>query len=110
MSQRLASVKDVVRIIHEISKVIFRVNTEEELKDVFGINEQQLEAVVGEIIAAQPERFFLPGMRHKLEEIKAICAREFIFFQVQEKYNTEQYKANLKNFIRILVRDLERKM
>ena len=44
------------------------------------------------------------------EEIKTICAREFIFFQTQEKYSDPQYEVNLKNFIRIFIRDLQRKM
>lgn len=110
MSQKLASVKDVVKIIHEICQVVFRVNTEEEFEGVFGINGHQLEKVIEQIILALPDRFFFPGMHHKLEEIKAICAREFIFFQVQEKYNDVRYEVNLKNFIRILVRDLQRKM
>ncbi|TAK78478.1 MAG: hypothetical protein EPO11_01245 [Gammaproteobacteria bacterium] len=45
-----------------------------------------------------------------MEEIKNICAREFIFFQVQEKGNEKHYQEDLTKFIEIFKRDMEQRI
>lgn len=109
-SKKLEFSNDVIRIIRELCKLVFNVSTEAGMEKMFGITHEQLEFAIKKIVNGLPERVFRPENRRKLEELKTICAREFLFFQVQEKVNDPNYKKDLENFSAVFSRDIEKKI
>lgn len=101
---------DIIRIIHELCGVVFNITANEKLHDLFGISNEQTVLVVNRLVAALPSELFVNHDASLKEEIKNICAREFIFFQVQEKWNDPQYQQNLENFIHIFSKDIQQKI
>ncbi len=107
-AKRVKFANDVMHIVLNLSEMVFNIKNDDQLKGVFGVNQEQLETVISKIIAGLPERVFEKN-RHLEDEIKNICAREFIFFQVQERWNSPQYQEDLSNFIHIFSRDIQQK-
>lgn len=104
-SKKLALVKDVMRTIRNLCKVVFNAGSDAQMENIFGISNKEMEAAIKKIVDALPDKLF-EGNRPKLEDLKTICAREYIFFQVQEK-DDKDYKEDLDNFIKIFSRDIE---
>lgn len=111
-NQKLSFSKDVIQIIYEVSKLVFNIqdNSEAEIKKIFGISCQQLESVISSIVEAIPDQIFSRANLQMLEECKSICAKEFIFFQVQEKWDDPHYKDDLSAFISVFTRDMQRRV
>lgn len=99
---------DVLRIILGVSKVAFNLNSDKDVENVFGLNNDKMKAVIEEITRSLPDSVF-NETASRLEEIKNIFAREFIFFQVQEKGNAPHYRQDLSHFIYIFSRDIQQK-
>lgn len=99
---------DVLRIVTDLCKLVFNLNPGQGVEHVFGTTHEQLENVIQKIVQSLPTNIFeLPAKR--LEEIKSIFAKEFIFFQVQEKLNDPNYENDLSNFIYAFSRDIQAK-
>ncbi len=99
---------DVLYLIHSLCATAFGASSDDKLEKIFGVSMVQMEFVIDKVTQVLPEALFAPSYHHALEEIKNIFAREFIFFQVQEKWNDPHYQENLSNFIRIFARDIQR--
>ena len=109
MQQRKAIfAKEVMQTVCHLCSQVFNAISDVDLERRFGISCQQMEIVIQKIIDALPYYIFDRAYPHQLEEIKNICAREFIFFQVQEKCNDPSYQEDLSKFINIFCRDIER--
>lgn len=100
--------REVVRTVCDLCAVVFNINSNEQLEKVFGISHQQLETVINKIIDALPDHIFIANSKMALDEIKNICAREFVFFQAQERWGDQDYQQDLANFIHIFSRDIEK--
>lgn len=99
---------DVIRIVNDLCKLVFNLNADQDVEKVFGMTHEQLDNVIKKIVQSLPAQLFaLPAQR--LEEIKSIFAKEFIFFQVQEKLNDPNYENDLSNFIYAFSRDIQKK-
>lgn len=109
-AKKLNVSKDVVHIVRELCAVVFNVKTKEQLEKIFGIKLEQMEAVIQQIINALPDYLFEPPYEKKLDEIEHICAREYVFFQAQEKWGDPNYAQNLLNFTYIFSRDIQDKL
>lgn len=107
-AERLAFSDEVIRKIKQLAKVIFNATSSVQLESMFGVTQEQLNIIIRKIVIALPDIFFENSYAKKREELKNICAREFIFFQMQEKWSDPHYQADLANFIRIFTRDIER--
>jgi len=108
---RLAFSNDVIRVVYDVCKLVFSLQSDHEIKKIFGIDNEKLETIVRRIIDALPENMFNGGGDSRLlDEIKNICAREFIFFQVQERCDDPRYQEDLSKFILIFTRDIQRRI
>lgn len=105
--KKLAFSSDVLRLIKQLGKVIFDVTASQEIENIFGLTKEQLKIVVHKIVNALPDICFAQDNTNKMEALKTIVAREFIFFQVQEKWNDPHYQTDLANFIRTFSKDIE---
>ncbi|VVC76354.1 hypothetical protein AQUSIP_16650 [Aquicella siphonis] len=105
-AQKQAFASEVVNIVRDMCKTVFNLQNERDLARIFGITQEQMEAVIGRIIDALPEDLFNPSHQQVAEEMKYVCAREYIFFQVQEKWNDARYQDDLRKFIHIFTRDI----
>jgi len=109
--QKLEFSKDVLRVVYDVCKTVFNLKSDQEIKKIFGMDNDKLEMIVQRITDALPENIFNGGGDVRLqEEIKNICAREFIFFQVQERCDDPRYQDDLMNFIHIFTRDIQRRI
>lgn len=97
---------DVMRIVYKVCQLAFNLHSEQDIQRVFGMTYKEMEAVIQQIAAAMPDAIFHLSAQ-RLEEIKNICAREFVFFQVQEKCDDPQYQHDLTSFIQFFTRDIE---
>jgi hypothetical protein len=97
----------LLHTVRELCIVVFNIRKEEQLDNAFGLNYVQLESVLDKIVDALPNIIFTQGGSHFQEEIKNIIAREFIFFQVQEKWKDQNYQNDLNRFIQILSHDIQ---
>ncbi len=77
---------------------------------IFGITNAQLDEILNRVIDALPDSVFKDPNKTMLEEIKYICAREFIFFQVQERCDDPKYQDDLKAFIHVFAKDIEKRL
>src|SRR3990167_6939295 len=109
-AKKLQFADDVIHIIRDLCSVVFNIQSEDQLNKVFGITHEQLETVIKKIINALPDHMFYQLYPKILNEVKNICAREFIFFQVQERWNDPHYQEDLSNFICIFSRDIQQKI
>lgn len=108
-SKRLELSRDVIRTIRDLCKLIFNISSDAQLESIFGVSGKQMDNAIQRIINALPDRLFDPANRRKLQEVKTICAREYIFFQVQEK-DSKEYKEDLENFVKVFSRDIEKRI
>jgi len=101
---------DITHIVCDMCKLVFNLNSSNDIKNVMGMTREQMELVIKKIIDALPDSIFERAYPKLLEEIKNICAREFIFFQVQEKCNDPCYQDDLKMFIHVFARDIQQRV
>lgn len=102
--------QQVVHTVQELGKVIFNIHDEKELQNVFGVDLKQMQTVLERVVAALPQQFFNTQNKKMIKEVKDVCAREFIFFQVQEKWSDPSYEENLKAFINCFSRDMAKRL
>src|ERR1700731_2884061 len=98
LAEKLKFADEVVNIVREVCTTAFNAHSDEDLLHIFGLNHEQMEEVVGRIIDGLPDSIFTQDNAKLLDEIKYICAREFIFFQVQEKWGEPEFEEDLKKF------------
>lgn len=106
--KKLAFSQDVAHMVDDISKLIFNVKSADETRNVFGITHTEMETIIQKIILELPDQIFTEAPKF-LEEIKKLCAQEFIFFQVQE-HGSPLYQENLKNFIKFFSTDIKHRI
>lgn len=107
LAQKEDFASDVGRIVGDVCKLAFNIHSEERFHDVFGISYTKMNELVSKIVDALPDKMFENGLSNTLEEVKSICAREFVFFQVQERCDDVDYENDLAEFINILSRDIQ---
>lgn len=105
---KLDFANDVLRIVLGVGKVAFNLTSDQDIENVFGMNNDKMKAVIQKVTRSLPESVF-NETASRLEEIKNIFAREFIFFQVQEKGDASHYQQDLSHFIYIFSRDIQQK-
>lgn len=104
--KKLQFAQDVQHIVHELGKIIYDAHHEEDLLKILGLTKEQMHIVIRRIVNTLPDAVFDGTNKDRLEELKSICAREFIFFQAQEKWDDPDYKHNLMNFLHSFTRDI----
>lgn len=109
-AKKLAFANDVSRVVHSVCELAFNIHSEERFHDVFGINYAKMDEIIQKIVTAIPDKIFDHGLPGVVDELKSICAREFVFFQVQERCDDARYEGDLTNFINILVRDIQQRV
>lgn len=107
-AQKLEFSNDVIRLVHDLCKLVFNTTTDHDVENIFGIKHVQLEHIITSIVEEMPDCIF-EQVPQKLNDIKNIFAKEFIFFQVQEKLNDPHYLEDLSDFIKIFSRDIQKK-
>lgn len=105
-SIKLAFSQDVMRIVCDVCKLVFNVQSNDEIQRALGLPHDQVETVIKKVITAMPDPIFNLTAQ-KLEEIKRIFAKEFIFFQVQEQASNPHYEDDLLNFASVFSRDIQ---
>lgn len=108
-AQKQAFALDVVNIVRDMCKTVFNLQNDQDLGRVFGISHEQLEKVICNVVDSLPDALFENTNPGVLEEMKYVCAREYIFFQIQENYNDPRYQEDLRKFIHIFSRDIRRR-
>lgn len=96
----------VGNVVRETCKIAFN----GDVGKIFGITNTQLDEIINRVIDALPDSIFKHSNLSMLEEIKYICAREFIFFQVQERCDDPRYQDDLKAFIHVFAKDIEKRL
>lgn len=99
---------DIVLTVNDICHVLFNISSEEQLYKLFGIKHDQMEKVLEQLVNSLPEWLF--NHPHLIEEVKNIAAREYIFFQVQERYDDPRFQEDFLTFINIFSRDILHKL
>lgn len=110
LEKKLVFSKGVIEAVRRVCKTVFNLHNDTDVVRMFGINEVQMEEVIHKIIDSLPDTFFVQVNSQLLEELKYITAREYIFFQVQEKWDDPQYKEDLEKFIHVFSRDIQRRI
>jgi hypothetical protein len=110
LEKKLVFANEVLGIVQEMLKNVFNLHSDAEIEHSFGISVQQMEEAIRQIIDSLPDIVFEKANSVVLEEIKYIAARDYIFFQIQEKWNDPRYKKDLNNFIQIFSRDIMDKL
>ncbi|OGT35101.1 MAG: hypothetical protein A3F11_07805 [Gammaproteobacteria bacterium RIFCSPHIGHO2_12_FULL_37_14] len=106
--KKILFTQDIVHNIRELCALVFNIATDEQLCKIFCISHEQMEMVMKQLVNPIPDWIF--DHRSLAEEIKNIIAREFIFFQLQEKWDDPHYQDDLENFINIFSRDIQHKI
>jgi hypothetical protein len=101
---------DVTHIVCDMCKLVYNLNSANEINKVLGVTRDEAKAIIGKIIDALPDSIFERAYPKLLDDIKNICAREFIFFQIQEKCNDPRYQDDLKMFIHVFSRDIQKRI
>lgn len=99
--------KEVMRIVQDLGDIVYDAESREDLIKILGLTQEQMQIVIRRIVNSLPDKIFEETSKDKIEEIKNICAREFIFFQAQEKWDDPNYKDNLKTFLHSFARDIK---
>ena len=107
-TRKIEFTNDVVSIVCNICTTLFNVTSDDQLCNVFGLTRTQMEEVLNRLVDTLPDGIF--NHTALTEEIKNILAREFIFFQVQERWNDAHYQDDLTNFISIFSRDIKQRI
>lgn len=110
LEKKLAFSKGVIDAVKRVCKTVFNLHTDDDVVRMFGINEMQMEEVINKVVDSLPDTVFEQLNPQLLDEIKYITAREYIFFQVQEKWDDPQYKEDLERFIHVFSRDIQRRI
>lgn len=108
--EKLEFANAVINVVKELCHLTFNVTSHKDIESVFGMTEEQMKRVIERIVNALPKEIFEKADKKKLDELKHICAREFVFFQVQEKWTDPDYETNLTKFIQIFVKDIPAKL
>lgn len=103
--KKLEFSRDVTHAVDNICKLIFNIKSTDEMNKTLGVTHEQLETTLQKMIVALPDEIFTQTPE-LLEEIKNLCAQEFIFFQVQEIGNLS-YQENLQKFIKFFSTDMK---
>ena len=98
----------VAHTVRDLCSVVFNIKSDEQMEKIFCMTHAQLDNAVKQIINALPADVF--EQPKLLEEIQNIIAREFIFFQAQEKCNDPHYQEDLSTFIGIFSRDIKQRI
>jgi len=110
LEKKLAFSRSVIETVRRVCKTVFNLQSDADVVRMFGINEVQMENVINNIVDSLPDAIFEEMSLQLLEEIKYITAREYIFFQVQEKWDDPQYKEDLERFTHVFSRDIQRRI
>lgn len=97
----------IVLSVREIGEVLFNIHSDEQFYNVFGIDAAQLESIVLKIVKALPDALFAELNSRQLKELKNICAREYVFFQIQERWDDPLYQQHLEKFAEIFAHDMQ---
>ena|SRR3989338_10712515 len=109
-STKLLLVDAIMSMLRRLCELVFNVHNDAQMKNVFGVNESETKKLIEKMIDALPDQFVFRLSPAEKNEVVDICAREFVFFQVQEKANSTDYQAALKQFIAIFARDIQGRM
>lgn len=101
---------DVLHIIYELCRLIYNLKSSDDVENVFSAPRQQVETIISKIVNALPDDLFSQSNAHRIKDLEQILAKEFIFFQVQEKVDDSQYQTDLANFIMLFSRDIHNKL
>ena len=99
---------EIANIVNNICTAVFNIASDVHFQQVFGLTKLQMEEVLSRLVDVVPDNVFDHGPL--TEEIKNIIAREFIFFQIQERWNQTHYQDDLTNFISIFSRDIKQRI
>lgn len=102
--------EDVMHIVYQICKMVYNVHSDDDIERIFGTSRNQIENILTRTVSALPSKAFEQSSKNKIKELEEILAKEFIFFQIQEKVNDPQYQNDLANFILLLSRDLNKRL
>lgn len=102
--------KDVLQSVYDLCKVVYGIDKKEEVQRIFGISFQKLDEIVRKVVNALPDELFMQENKARIKEIEQILAKEFIFFEVQERIDDPQYTNDLENFILLFARDMHTKL
>jgi len=109
-SSRVEFSRAVLRIIREVGELAFNMKSDQDLEKIFGIDHARLEKIIEKISSNLPDCIF-DGVNTRLkEEVENIFAREFIFFQVQEKIDNPRYEEDLNSFTQVFARDIKKRI
>lgn len=109
-SRKLKFANHLIVLIKEIGKLAFDMKSENDMERVFGFNQARLTTILKQVAEGLPDALFEAADDQLLKEIETICAREFIFFQVQEKVDKPEYQNNLLRFIQVFSRDIDQRL
>lgn len=107
--KKLKFSQDVIHTILNLCALTFNLDGDKEIENLFNITPKQFKEIVTKIINELPDNIFEVS-EEKLEEIKNIFAREFIFFQLQEKGSDPHYQDDLSRFTHVFSRDIEQRI
>ena len=107
--KKLEFFNDAIHIVKELCKLVFNISSDLEVVRIFGITNEQMEAVIRKITDQLPDDMFNRAYPQVLDEIKNIFAKEFIFFHVQERPTDPKYADDLSNFIYAFSRDIQKR-
>lgn len=102
--------QDVLQSVYDLCKVVYGVKNKEEIQRIFGVNFEKLDEIVRKVVNALPDELFMQDNKARIKEIEQILAKEFIFFEVQERTDDPQYANDLENFILLFARDMHLKL
>lgn len=109
-STKPSLVEAIMKMIKRIAELAFNARTDAQLKKIFSLNEAEIKATIEHLLDAVPEQFILHLSVAQKNEFVNICAREFVFFQVQEKINSARYHTVLQQFIALFSRDIQSRL
>lgn len=102
--------QNVMHIVYQICKMVYNVHSEDDIQRIFGASKEEIENIVARTVNALPNNVFDQATKGKIKELEEIMAKEFIFFQIQEKISDPQYQNDLANFILLLARDIKKRI
>ncbi|GEM_PF-2042152 len=109
-AKKLAFADDVTHTVCDLCEVVFNIKSDAQFKGVMGMTHDQMETVIRKVIDALPDHILDKLYPNVIEDIRNICAREFLFFQVQEKGNEAHYEEDLQKFMDIFSRDIQQRI
>lgn len=101
--------QSVTTNICRLSRLLFNANSDENLLIIFRLDKSAIELTIQKIVDHFPNDYFNSLSANQLREMESILAKEFIFFQVQEKDNEKKYQNHLLHFSEVFVRDMQKR-